>query len=75
MDSALKQYSLADRAFNPSVQDICRLFQQWRKTSYGSDDGKPLFQRLQLEVDNYIVSRVGRQFNGFKRSIPLMKGR
>ena len=34
MDAAtdqLKQQSLADRAINPSVQDVCRLFQQWRK--------------------------------------------
>ena len=48
-----KQYSLADRAINPSVQDVCRLFQQWRKNCYGDEDGKPLFERLQLEVDNY----------------------
>ena len=48
-----KQYSLADRAINPSVQDVCRLFQQWRKKCYGDEDGKPLFERVQLEVDNY----------------------
>ena len=48
-----KQYSLADRAINPSVQDVCRLFQQWRKKCYGDEDGKPLFEHLQLEVDNY----------------------
>lgn len=49
----MKQYSLADRAINPSVKDICRLFQQWRKKHYGSEDGKPLFERLQVEVNKY----------------------
>ena len=56
MDAAtdeLKQYSLADRALNPSAQDICRLFQMWREKSYGADDGKPLFERLQSEVNKY----------------------
>lgn len=49
MDAAtdeLKQYSLADRAVYPSVQDICRLFQTWREKRYRTDDGKPLFERL-----------------------------
>ena len=51
----LKQYLLADRALNPSVQDICRLFQKWREDNYSKDDGKPLFERLQMEVDKYNV--------------------
>ncbi len=49
----VKQSSLADRAINPSVQDVCRLFQHWREKCYGKEDGLPLFQRLQLEVDTY----------------------
>ena len=56
MDAAtdeLKQYALADRAINPSAQDVCRLFQQWREKHYGKDDGKPLFERLQAEVNKY----------------------
>ena len=56
MDAATdeqKQYSLADRALNPSAQDICRLFQTWRENSYGPDDGKPLFETLQSEVNKY----------------------
>ena len=56
MDAAtdeLKQYALADRDTNPSAQDICRLFQQWREKQYGKDDGKPLFERLQAEVNKY----------------------
>ena len=45
MDAAtdeLKQYTLADRALNPSVQDVCRLFHQWQEKHYGKDDGKLL---------------------------------
>ena len=56
MDAAtdeLKQYSLADKALNPSVQDICRLFQTWQEKSYGAGDGKPLFERLKSEVNKY----------------------
>ena len=54
MDAAtdeLKQYTLADRALNPSAQDVCRLFQQWQEKHYGKDDGKPLFERLQAEAE------------------------
>ncbi len=49
----VKQSSLADRAINPFVQDVCRLFQHWREKCYGKEDGLPLFQRLKLEVDTY----------------------
>ena len=47
------QLSLADRAHNPMVQDICRLFIKWKEASYGNDDGKELFQKLQEHVDKY----------------------
>ena len=47
------QLSLADRAHNPMVQDICRLFIKWKEASYGKDDGKELFQKLQEHVDKY----------------------
>ena len=71
-----KQYSLADRAINPSVQDVCRLFQQWRKKCYGDEDGKPLFERLQLEVDNYYAKyseQGGRAvLNGMRNTFPLV---
>ncbi len=49
----VKQSSLADRAINPSVQDVSRLFQHWREKCYGKEDGLLLFQRLLLEVDTY----------------------
>ena len=58
MDAATdesKQYTLADRALNPSAQDICRLFQQWQEKHYGKDDGKPLFERLQAEVNKFNI--------------------
>ena len=58
MDAAtdeLKQYTLADRALNPSAQDICRLFQQWQEKHYGKDDGKSLFERLQGEVNKFNI--------------------
>ena len=58
MDAAtdeLKQYALADRALNPCAQDVCRLFQQWREKHYGKDDGKPLFEQLQAEVNKFNV--------------------
>lgn len=48
-----KQTVLADRATNPNVQDICRLFVEWRKKNYGEDDGKQMIAKLQHEVDQY----------------------
>lgn len=66
MDAAidvLKQYILANKALNPSVQDICRLFQTWREKNYGADDGRPLFERLQAEVDKkYLLDKMGSLF-------------
>ncbi len=47
------QKILADRANNPLLQDICRLFTKWRELNYGKDDGKELFQQLQEKVDEY----------------------
>ena len=44
---------LVDRATNPNIQDICRLFIEWRKRNYGQEDGKQMFERLQDEVDQY----------------------
>ena len=48
-----KQTVLADRAINPNVQDICRLFMEWRKNNYGEENGQAMFERLQHEVDQY----------------------
>lgn len=47
------QRKLADRAQNPLIQDICRLFTKWREANYGTDDGKDLFEKLQEKVDHF----------------------
>ena len=47
------QTMLADRAFNPNPQDICRLYDKWRKGTYGNDNGKGLFEKLQEDIDTY----------------------
>ena len=50
---AEKQTMLADRAKNPNVQDICRLFVEWRIKNYGKEDGTEMFKMLRHEVDLY----------------------
>ena len=55
-----KQKVLADRACNPNIQDICRLFIEWRKRNYGEEDGTKLFVKLQAQVDEY-NSKNGKQ--------------
>ena len=47
------QTQMGDRAKNPLLQDICRLFRNWRENVYGEDDGKELFVKLQGKVDEY----------------------
>ena len=47
------QAMLADRAINPNPQDICRLYDKWRKGTYGNDNGKGLFEKLQEDIDTY----------------------
>lgn len=42
-----KQTALADRAINPNVQDICRLFIEWRTQNYGVENGTQMFSKLQ----------------------------
>ena len=56
---AQKQMALEDRASNPYVQDICRLFIQWRTHNYEEEDVKGMFERLQKEVDKYNKQCVG----------------
>jgi len=48
------QTKLADRATNPTVQDVYRIYQKWRSAAYGPmDNGPDLFTTLQAEVDEY----------------------
>ena len=54
MDSDELQTMLADRAVNPTMQDVNRLYQKWRSEAYGPmDNGPDLFTTLQAEVDEY----------------------
>ena len=48
-----KQAVLADRAQNPNPQDVYRLYGKWRLASYGKDNGKSMFEKLQQAVDTY----------------------
>ena len=48
-----KQTLLANRASNPNVQDICRLFVEWQKQHYAMEDGTAMFSKLQAMVDQY----------------------
>ena len=48
------QTKLADRATNPTVQYVNRLYQAWRSAAYGPiDNGPDLFTALQAEVHEY----------------------
>ena len=38
------QQRLADRAVNPTSQDVSRLYNLWRQTQMGNDNGKGLFE-------------------------------
>ena len=52
-DAAVVEKLLADRATNPNVQDVSRLFQAWRFQQHGSDHGPDMFDRLEEEVAAY----------------------
>lgn len=63
------QVKLADRAINPAVQDVSRLYQKWRSTAYGPmDNGPDSFTTLQAEVDEY-----NDRFNSEGGKAPLQK--
>ena len=47
------QQRLADRAVNPTSQDVSRLYNLWRQTEMGSDNGKGLFECLEKEIQVY----------------------
>lgn len=50
---AEKQLGLADCAENQNIQDIYKVFVEWRTKNYGMKDGAKMFRRLQNEVDLY----------------------
>ena len=53
LDGGEDQVSLADRAVNPTKKDVSRLYSEWQKRELGSDNGKSLFDRLDIEISSY----------------------
>ena len=53
LDGGEDQVSLADRAVNPTKKDVSRLYCEWQKRELGSDNGKSLFDRLDMEINSY----------------------
>ena len=44
---------LADRAINPSTQDISRLYNKWREQHLGPENGKEMFEKLEEYIKEY----------------------
>ena len=55
----MDQLLLPDRASNPTKSDVCRLYEKWRKTELGADNGKALFDQLSLEITAYNEANSG----------------
>ena len=53
LDSGEDQLSLVDRAINPTKLDFSRFYEDWRKSELGCDNGKPMFDQLQAEIEAY----------------------
>ena len=53
LDSAEDQSALVDRDKTPTKTDFSRLYEEWRKSELGSDNGKPMFDHLQREIEAY----------------------
>ncbi|CAB4444908.1 unnamed protein product [Rhizophagus irregularis] len=51
---------LADRSKNPDYGYVVRLFQEYRKNTLGSPNGKKMFERLGEVVENYNLSGNGK---------------
>ena len=47
------QATLADRSVNPNPQDVSRLFDTWRKSELGLQNGKSMFEKLEEEIRLY----------------------
>ena len=47
------EVALANRSINPNCQDVQRLFQKWRQKCVGLENGKLMFERLSLEVNQF----------------------
>lgn len=64
LDGGEDQLLLADRATNPTKSDISRLYEDWRKKELGADNGKELFDKLELEIQAY--NEANSDSGGFK---------
>ena len=51
---------LADQAKNPGYDYVAKLFQQYRDNLLGSRNGKPMFERLAVVVEDYNKSGQGK---------------
>ena len=60
LDSGEDQSALVDRDKNPTKSDFNRLYEEWRKSELGSDNGKPMFYRLQTEIEAYNTAMGGK---------------
>ena len=47
------QQRLAYQAVNPNPQDVSRLYNAWRQTQMGDDNGEGLFEQLEHEIQMY----------------------
>ena len=47
------QATLADRSVNPNPQDVSRLFDTWRKSELGLQNGKSMYEKLGEEIKLY----------------------
>ena len=53
LDGGDDQLLLAERATNPTKSDVSRLYDEWRKKELGPDNGKKLFDKLEMEIPSY----------------------
>ena len=45
--------ALADKSINPKVSDVYNIFNVWRKTNLGAENGKYVFEELERRVAIY----------------------
>jgi len=53
LDNDDDQLAFADRALNPTKSVVSRLYNEWRKNELGPDNGKELFDKLEMEIMSY----------------------
>ena len=53
MDSGEDQSALVDRDKNLTKSDFSHLYEEWRKSEFGCDNGLSMFNHLQTEIEAY----------------------